>query len=234
MQFKPEWGSDIRPKAGRDKVSRENHTNTWCMSGKQDLFSDLNMKSNLNSQARMQDTSGNFPEHVGLDSEPENLYCPTHKTTQTITLPSVQTEGGPAGIGSICYGYRTTLAHHHPVSLELPRCLAQWSGLQIRSAVGGPSLALLASLCSSHLVLWHTRAHGKLLTLLSAHCWGSILKEDHSGFQIRKSKLTCVVSSSYSSVYHLIILSSVGSLEKVAVKLKLFILFFQEGFFFIY
>lgn len=29
----------------------------------------------------MQDTSENFPEYLGLDSEPENLYCPTHKTT---------------------------------------------------------------------------------------------------------------------------------------------------------
>lgn len=29
----------------------------------------------------MQDTSGNFPEYLGLDSEPENVYCPTHKTT---------------------------------------------------------------------------------------------------------------------------------------------------------
>lgn len=94
------------------------------------------------------------------------------------------------------------------------------SGLQVRSAVGGLTLALLASLCSCHLVLWHTLAPGKLLTLLSAHCWESILKEDHSGFYIRKSRLRCVAPSSSSSVYHLIILSSVGSLEKVPVKLK--------------
>lgn len=102
-----------------------------------------------------------------------------------------------------------------------------WSGLQVRSAVGGPTLALLASLCSCHLVLWHTRAPGNLLTLLSAHCWESILKEDHSGFYIRKSRLRCVAPSSSSSVYHLVILSSVGSLEKVSVMLKLSILTIQ-------
>lgn len=138
----------------------------------------------------------------------------------------MQTGGGLLGLAV----HAMDTGHHLPIRLSpwsLHYVLHTVVWLPGQSAVGGPTLALLASLCSCHLVLWHTRAPGKLLTLLSAHCWESILKEDHSGFYIRKSKLRCVAPSSSSSVYHLIILSSVGSLEKVQVKLKLCILTIQ-------
>lgn len=103
-----------------------------------------------------------------------------------------------------------------------------WPGLQLKSSGREPTLALLASLCSCRLVFWCTPAPGKSLPLLSAHCWERISKEDNGEFWIGKSSVMYIVSSSSFSVYHLVILSAMGSLEQVSlIKLKLFILTIQ-------